>query len=261
MREGGISLRFWTAKIGPKQGDVLLHLYVVPTGKLGGEKGAVTREDITSGTSIEDSPLFLDLFVREEGKLKRLNSVQFIESGDVNQVVIKWLEPKQQRGAMVALRFGVGDVGNWVLIVFPKGLDKEPTVQVFGFQFDSEESGVVTRFDSVDKRGFLSVKEEWWKGKREGTRTHLWDGVEFKDRSRPYFVIAASLKTRAEAEEFMRTRKLKYGVEIRSSGHYPKLTAGYYIVIQGRFESQKEAAKAAAEYQKNGISCYVKRAF
>jgi hypothetical protein len=251
MREGGISLRFWTAKIGPKQSDVLLHLYVVPKGKLGGAKGPVTRDDLNSG--IEPSPFFLDLFMREQGQLKRLNSAQFLENMNAGDVKTLWLEPKQRRGPIIAMRFGVCDVGAWTLIIFPKGLSEEPIVQVFEYSVVHDDPiQFFPCFDRVDKRGFLMVCEEWSEGKKSGTRYHRWNGVEFKDRSRPYFVIAGSFKTRKAAEEFMRTRKLRYGVEIRSSGHYPKLTPGYYVVIQGRFESQKEAAKAAADCQKNG---------
>lgn len=260
MRQGGVSLKYWTAKIGPKQSDVLLHLYVVPKGKLGGAKGPVTRDDMSSG--IEPSPFFLDLFARENGSLKRLNSAQFLENMSVGDVKTLWLEPKQRRGPIIAMRFGVCDVGAWTLIVFTKGLSEEPTVQVFDYYcvHDAPDE-FFPCFDHVDKRGFLMVCEEWSKRGKSGTRYHHWDGVEFKDRSRPYFVIAASLKARVAAEEFMRTRKLEYGVEIRSSTHYPKLKAGYYIVMLGRFESQKEVAKAAAGYQKDGIPCYVKRAF
>ncbi|MDQ3815395.1 MAG: hypothetical protein M3347_15870, partial [Armatimonadota bacterium] len=67
MRPGGISLRFETRKIGPRGGDVLLHLYVVPKGhshELGvmtGEKrsGPVQREHITTGPSLLPSPFHL----------------------------------------------------------------------------------------------------------------------------------------------------------------------------------------------------------
>jgi hypothetical protein len=86
--------------------------------------------------------------------------------------------------------------------------------------------------------------------------------VEFKDSSRPYFVIAATVKTRTAAAEFIRKHKLNLcESEVRPSGHYPKLRAGYYIVILARLENQTEAAKIAVDYQKRGISCDVKRAF
>jgi hypothetical protein len=93
------------------------------------------------------------------------------------------------------------------------------------------------------------------------TRLYPWDGVEFTDRSAPYFIIAASVKTRVEAEEFIRQRKLGGEAEIRPSGHYPKLTPGYFIVVLARGQNAKDATKVVARYQKDGIPCYAKRAF
>ena len=244
MWQGGETVHFGTYKIGPKRSDVLLHLYVVP------------RKDRLPGGTFT-----LALFMREKGKLKRLNSVQFIEGANVDEVATLWLEPKRQRGPIIVLHFSLGDGDESVLFVFPKGLTGEPTVQVFGWTLDGEHCRS-PRFDRVDKRGFLLIREEWDDGRKSPTPVYKWDGVEFKDSSRPYFVIAATVKIRTAATEFIRKHKLNlHESEIRPSGHYPKLTAGYYIVILERFKSQKEATKIAAEYQKDGITCYVKRAF
>lgn len=268
MSPGGISLRHETRKIGAE--DVVLHLYVVPKGRgpyapvqpePGHEKKPITREDITVGPSLVASPFFLDLFTRSgSGKLTRLHSIRFTEEGDVNKIVTKWLQPARRRGPILALHFGATHWHTWWLIVFPQGFRGEPLVQSFLWGGEGEEY-LFQRLDQIDKRGFMLVEEEWGRGGKRGTRFYHWDGTRFVDRSSPYFIIAASVKTRAEAKAFKKRKTLGDIAEVDSSSQYKRLAPDLFIVILGRYQDRCEAAEDAAWYRREGIACYVKRAF
>ena len=261
MRSGGISLQFGEVPIGQEHQKVLLHIYVVPGSQTAvGGHTPLRREEIVSGTSIVRSPFYADLLVREKGKLKRLNTVSVTEDGDC-RVQLRWLEPKIRRGPVLLLRFGVGDEGEWHVFAFPDGIEQAATHQFFGFTADEENEGNTLDLDGVDSHGMMTVQEHWWAGKKRGMNRYPWDGVEFADRSRPYFVIAASVKTRAEAEAFVQRHKGLEESEIRPSSHYPKLTPGYFVVIANRLPNLKDAEEFARDQHKDGADCYVKRAF
>jgi hypothetical protein len=182
MRPGGISLQWKSVDIGPKVSEVFIHVYVVPTGKFGGEPGKIKREEITGGTTIADSPFYLDLFREINGKLKRVSTTRFIEDGDVNQIETRWLHPTEKQGPVILLRFGVGDSGEWKLVAYPDGIGGKSFVQSIGFGGDRTYSSML-RFDLVDKRGVMMVREEY--EQFEGGKAHKvsfckWNGRKFK---------------------------------------------------------------------------------
>ena len=49
--------------------------------------------------------------------------------------------------------------------------------------------------------------------------------------------------------------------DILRSDAYKNLTPGYYVVVLSRSDSLDEAQETAASYQKDKVSCYVKRAY
>jgi len=260
MRPGGVSLRFGQAPIGLDRQQVLLHVYVVPKSLTTAGGVPLHRADIQSGTSLPMSQFYLDLLIREKGLLRRLNTVSFEEDGDVNASRVRWLEPKTRRGPVLLLRFGVGDIGEWHLFAFPKGVERAAVQKVFAFSGDQDSMNTL-HFDAVDAHGKMTVLEEWSEGDKEGVNRYPWNGVEFEDRTKPYFIIAASVKTRVGAKTFVQHHKGLEDSEIRSSNHYPGLLPGYFIVIATRFEKQADAQIYAKEARKEGTACYVRRAF
>jgi len=256
MRSGGISQRFAQAPIGLERRQALLHVYTVPQSPATKSNGT----DMESGTWMHRSRFYLDLFLREKGRLKRLNTVSFEEEGQVNGSLLRWLEPKNHRGPVLLLRFSGMDGGAWHLFAFPEGVERAVVQKTFIFGGD-RESSVAQEFDAMDSHGRMMVVEEWTEGNKKGVDRYTWDGVEFADRTRPYFVIAASMKTHAEAEAFVQHHKDMGDCEIRPSDHYARLTPGYFIVIACRFEKLAEAQDFVKDLPKGGTDCYVKRAF
>jgi hypothetical protein len=269
MRPGAISLQLETRKLA-SYGDVLLHLSVVPKGHsrerevMLGEKrtGPVRREHIDTMPSVEPSPFYLDFFTRRGGSLKRLNSVRFIETKNVQEIVVRWLEPARRRGPVFALRFGFTHWSEWVVITFLQGLNGTASVQQFLFGGESG-TGIAQRFDRVDKRGFMMVQEDSYEPNEKtkepydqttSTIFYYWDGLDFADRAARYFVIAASVKSRAEAEAFVRRHQMEDVAQIRPSSHYAKLHPGYFIVILSRHRNKKEALERAGAYRNEGAS-------
>ena len=108
MRSGGISLLRTSAAIGHNRAPIILHLYVVPRGRLTDEKGPVRREEILGGTSIRRSPFYLELFERRSDGLRKLSSAPFEEDGDVHRVEVRWLKPREKQFPVLLLRFGGG---------------------------------------------------------------------------------------------------------------------------------------------------------
>lgn len=179
MQNGGISLRATAANIGQGRQPVWLHVYCVPKGHIDGTAGPVTREDIGPGATIKTSPFFLDIFDTVGGKLRRLNSVPFTSAGDCNQLEVRWLHPRRRRDPVILLRFGVGDVGDWMVVPLVHGLRGTPKLQYFGFSADAEGS-CTSYFDRTDRRGVLMIVEECRDEKRHTVTRYRWNGREFK---------------------------------------------------------------------------------
>lgn len=150
----------------------------------------------------------------------------------------------------------MGDAGEWHVFAFPDGAEKAAIHQTFGYGGD-RSGGSTLDFDAVNALGKMTVLENWFDGNKEGLRRYPWDGVEFADRSRPYFVIAASVKTRTEAEAFVKNHTGLEDSQIRSSGHYPKLTPGFFIIIVWRCANLKDAK----DRRKEEPEWYIKRAY
>lgn len=271
MRPGGISLRWESRWLGPEPGDVFLHLYAVPVGRATESEdnrdsrsdAPIEREEITTDPSLLPSPFYLDLFARAPGgSLRRLNTLTFTEDKDVNRIVVKWVEPGRRRGPVLLLDFGEGQWREWIVVTFPQGLAAEPTVQRFLWGGEGEAVYNLLRFDSVDARGYLRIREDWREENGSGTRFHTWNGFEFREPGARYFVIAASTKTRAEAEAFIRRERLQESAEVQPSDRYPRLKPGYFIVLLSRHSSLGEATAMAKSYQKNGgVRASVQTAF
>lgn len=263
MPKGALSLQSQTFKM--PSGEVLLHLYTIPTGHstereaMLNEKrtGPVLREHISTGPSLLPSRFWLDVFAKNGDTLKRLNSVPFIEDKDAQEIKMRWLQPAKKQGPVVLMHFGFTHWHEWIVVAFPQGFSGNSTVQEFFFGGEGE-TGVMQKFDQTDSAGRLIVKEEEYEEGRTTKTTYVWDGVEFKDAKTPYFVIGATCKTKAEAEAWI--GKTKQGFA-RPSSHYSKLKPGYWVVVLNRFATMKEATKMASEYQKQKIDAYAKRAF
>jgi hypothetical protein len=263
LPKGALSLQTKTFNLA--SGDVLLHLYTLPVGHspeteyLGIEKrtGPVQREQITTGPSLLPSRFWLDVFARSGASWKRVNSVPFIENKDANDIKMRWLYPAKKQGPVVLMHFGYTHWHEWVLLVFPQGFSGPYTVQEFYWGGEGE-TGVMQRLDKTDKAGRLMIEEEQTDEGRTKKYIYKWDGVEFAQPHLPYFAIGASVKTKAEAENWIGQHKQGY---VRPSSHYKKLRPGYYIVLLNRFATLKEANAFAAGCRKEKIPCAVKRAF
>lgn len=263
MPKGAISLQSKTFKLA--SGEALLHLYTLPAGYaaeaqyMGLEKptGPVKREHITTGPSLSPSRFWLDIFTRGGTSWKRLNSVPFIQSKNANNIQLRWLYPAKKQGPVVLMHFGYTHWHERVLLAFPQGFSGAYTVQEF-FWGNEGEYGVMQRLDKTDKAGRLMIEEEETDQSRTIKRIYKWDGVEWAQPHLPYFVIGASVKTKAEAESWIGKYKQGY---VRPSSHYKKLRPGYHIVLLNRFATFKEANAFAAGCRKEKIPCIVRRAF
>lgn len=261
--QGAISLQ--TKIFSLSSGEIMVHLYTIPAGyakeleAMGVEKhsGPIKREDISIGPSLTPSRFWLDIFSKNKGELKRLNSVPFIENKDAAEIKMRWLFPAKKQGPVLALHFGYTHWHEWVLFAFPRGFSGPSTVQQFLWGGEGG-SYLIQRLDKADKAGRLMIAEEEGDEKSVKKYNYLWDGVEFADSRAPYFVIGATTKTKAEAESWIGKNKIG---EVRPSGHYKNLKPGFFVVILGRFATLKEANALAAGYRKDKISVYAKRAF
>lgn len=263
MPKGAISLQTKSFKV--PTGDVLLHLYTIPGARspeleaITGEKrtGPIKRDDISIGPSLNPSRFFMDVFSKQGATLRRLNSVPFIENKDAAEITMRWLVPAKKQGPVVVMHYGYSHWHEWVLLIFPQGFSGPVTVQEF-FWGGEGDSSAIQRLDGIDKNGRMMIAEEETEEGRTTKRSYFWDGVEFSNKSTPYFVIGVSPKTRAEAEAFIAKHKQGY---VRPSSHYPKLKPGYYIVVLNRFRTLKEAKAFSNDLPKEGIPYYIKRAF
>ena len=261
MPARAISLAFAEYPIGPNKQKVLVHAFATPFADRpkGDGTGPYKREDYHA-LGVPRSRYFAEFFLRESGGLKRVNRVSFEEEDGITGIQLLWLEPKSKHTPIVALHIGVSHWQGWQMILFPDGVNGSAIRQRFLYGGEGDTSNTID-FMKVDRRGKMIVHDDWSEGEKHGERTYLWDGVEFADRSRPYFMIAASLKTRGEAESFVETHQFLGDGDIRPSSHYPKLTPGYFVVIVSRFTTVQDANAQLKELRKQGLDCYVKRAF
>ena len=117
MPSGAISLR-WQKMPVSQTAAVWVHLYCKPTGrsdeaaKLGGfdakTSGPITRDEISAVPGIKWSPFWLDVW-KDTGaqNWQRLSSAPFMKDGDVNRIVLRWLDPKLKTGPILLLDFGL----------------------------------------------------------------------------------------------------------------------------------------------------------
>lgn len=182
MRPGGISLYGDHAKIGPKGQDLYLHIYVCPKDKLNSNGKALTRDDISGGTSIQKSPFYLEIFDEDRRPKRPLSSVRFVEDGNVNEVLVRWLRPKEKRGPVILMRFGVGDEGEWLIATYPRGPAHRPVLQNLSFGADQTYMAK-PHFDGIDRHGNLMIWEEYAEGKKHEIRRYRWSGKRFSGLS------------------------------------------------------------------------------
>ena len=262
MPARAISLRW--QKLPTSQTDaVWLHIYCVPTGRdpqlksMGVDKsGPITRGDISVGPSLTSSPFWLDVFA-DAGANHRLNSVKFDEGQDVQDITLRWLEPAKRRGPVVLLKFGYTHWWEWQTFTFSQGWTKSAHWQTFLYGGEGEIYNSL-RFDRTNAQGrLIVVEDEGLENGRERTNTYRWNGREWDDATLKYFVVGASVKTKSAADEI--ARKRGYG-EVTRSDDYPKLRAGYWMWVSGRFRTQTEAQEIAREIVKNGDAATVRQA-
>ena len=253
MPAKAISLR-WQKLPTEQKNAVWLHIYCVPRGRdpelknMGVEKiGPITREDITIGPSLMPSPFWLDIFADANAK-RRLNSIKFEEDKDVQDIALRWLQPKARRGAVILMKFGYTHWYEWQTFTFAQGWTKAAHAQTFLYGGEGEIYNEL-HFDRTDAQGRLIVTEdEGLENGKERTNIYRWNGREWDDKTLKYFVVGASVKTKSAADEILRKRG--YG-EVLRSNDYPKLRPGYWIWITGRFRTQAEADYIVAHLDKN----------
>ena len=275
MRTGAIPLHFETRSIGPNGATVGLQLSVLPTGRdkqgaesIGAEAptGPLTLQEIKDFPQpLLASPFTLDIFRKNGEKWARANSVTFWQTKNLQDLSVRWLDAKTKQAPILLLHFGYAHWHEWEVLTFPDGILKPGQTQEFFWGGEGEWDYQTQKFDQTDKNGRLIIAEETSQAAPDEKsalvtkQIYRFDGLEWRDDKAPYFVIGASLKTRAEAEKFR--QKIGFG-EIRPSAHYSKLRAGYFIVILARFATLKEAQTRVSELGRDSkITASVRRAF
>jgi len=127
---------------------------------------------------LPDSPFYLTLFTQESGRLRRVNAAKFAEDGDAHRLETRWLHPREKQGPVIMLRFGVGDEGEWVLVTYPDGIAGRAFVQKIGFGGDQSYSSF-WRFDLIDKRGVMILRNEYEEGEKHEVTFLKWNGRKF----------------------------------------------------------------------------------
>jgi hypothetical protein len=268
LRPGAISLRWESKEINGEK--IWLHLSVVPKGRHPNNpiepalaKAPIKREDITEGPVLKESPFTLDIFATgKNGKLTRLHTLTYLDEGDISGITLKWLQPAQKQGPLLLIEGGYTHWKWWRVLGFPNGVrDKKQFDQYFLWGGEGDIY-VTQRFDKTDKRGYLVVEETSAnESHKERTYRYTWNGEQFTDQEANYFLIAATTKTRAEAEEFVKKHGFGDQVTVLPTSRYAKLAPGLFAVVLGRYHTQKEANEESAFWKKNGTDCYAKRAY
>ena len=259
MPQGAISLRW------QRVDKVWLHIYCKPSGRsdeavniLGIEKktGPITREEIIPVPAIKLSPFWLDVWQNAAQKWQRLSSAGYMQDKDVNEIVLRWLDPKNKTGPIVLLNCGFTHWHEWDVFTYAKGWQQTPAQQTF-FWGGEGGSGISQRFDQT-RNGKTVIIENEYEGDKTSTNLYRWNGREWNDATQKYFLIGATEKTKAEAEKWLNEKG--WGEVVRSDD-FPNLKAGYYIVVLERFRVLKEANERARLLKKeNAMETYVRRA-
>lgn len=195
MKKGGISLRYEKLPLKANGAPVIAHVYTVPAGRITGSNpyygGTIPRagspfkrSDIAPGPSslITDSPFYLDLFApaSKSGQLKRINSVRFTESRDINGITTRYLQPKTKSGPMLLLGFSSLSTYDITVATFPKGLKAPASVDRFSGG-GAGGGGVQLSFEGVDSRGFTTVeKKPYTKIYNDQYERFPWNGTHFR---------------------------------------------------------------------------------
>ena len=262
---GALSLHFETRNIGPKSAQIGLHLSVVPTGRdlksaesIGATlpKGPITRAELRELPSPLLPSLFtLEIFARQNGKWRRINAVTFSQTKDLQKIETRWLDPKTKTKPVLALHFGYTHWHEWEILTFANGLARPAQTQTFYWGGEGEWDYLTQNLDRTDAQGQMIIAESEGNSAPDGKsgvvsrRIYRFDGREWRDFAARYFVIAASLKTRADAEKALKT--IGFG-EIRPSAHYSKLKPGYFVIILARFATLKDANQRSQEIRRDG---------
>jgi len=275
--KSSISLRFETKAIGPNGSPIGLHLSVVPTDRNKGayemlgqtpKTGPITRDEITAFDMLTQSPFTLDVYAQKSGKWSKINSVNFSQSKDVQEINTRWLNPKRKIGPVLLLHFGYTHWHEWEVITFPQGLQAPAAHQTFLWGGEGEYNYVGQKFDKTDASGRMIITEEESEGVPDGKNgekqkltknTYYFNGNEWINPKTRYFVIGASAKTRTEADKIF--KKIGFG-EVRPSSEYKGLKSGYYVLIFGRYSNLKQAQEQVKYLKANSkVESYVKKAF
>lgn len=243
MPQKAISLR-WQKLPTDAKNAVWLHIYCVPTGRdpqlkdLGIDKtGPITREDIGVGPSLTSSPFWLDVFADANAN-RRLNSVKFDESKDVQDIILRWIEPKTRRGPVLLMKFGYTHWYEWQTLTFARGWSEKAHAQTFLYGGEGDIYSDF-HFDRTNAQGkLIVVEDEGMENGKTRINTYRWNGREWDDPTLKYFVIGSSEKSKSAIEAL--NRKMGYGKVVRSDD-YPKLRAGYWMWVIDRFRTLAEA--------------------
>lgn len=271
MPKSAISLRWEVLPRDAYRTPLALHVFCVPKGHskeretMFGEKktGSVTRADISDGPSVEPSPFYLDVWAQDGAKnWRRLNRVPFVETKDVQEIALRWLDPKSKTKPFLALHFGFTHWHDWETFTFAHGWTQPSYQRTFNWGGEGG-SGVSVRFDQT-QNGRMIVVENDYEDDKTSKRIYRWNGREWLDATQKYFLIAATFKTRHEAQAWYDREKMDGWGEILRSGDYPKLRPGYFIVVLERFKTLKDANARAAEIRHDAspynFQFYVRRA-
>jgi hypothetical protein len=277
LKSGSISLRFETRSIGPNNSPIGLHLSVAPAGRntdsirnlgLEPKTGPIKREEIQAHDVLKPSPFTLDVFSKVNSKWRKINSVTFTQSKDVQEITTRWLNPKQKTGPVIMLHFGYTHWHEWEVVTFAKGLQSPATHQTFLWGGEGEFNYVSQKFDKTDASGKMVITEENSIGVPDGKggekqqltiNTYRYNGTEWIDLKANYFVIGATAKTLAEANKAL--AKFGFG-EVRPSSNYKGLKPGFFVLILGRHADLKLAQQQVKGLKANYKSdAYVKKAF
>jgi hypothetical protein len=250
---GNLSQRWQLTPIKNNGEPVYAHVACVPSTATG-----------SSATGAPRTPFRLEFWAKSaEQTYRKIASIPFTETGDCNALQSRWLYPKKKTGPMLLLRFGAGDVGDWMVFTWADGdLTKTPIQDIFGFSGDSEDYYIAPRFDTVDAQGRLAVRVDESDNGKQTTTLHQWEsGSGFVDPKAAWFVIVGSAKTKAEARRLL-SQHPDWGIlPILSSSRYPKLAPGHYILVIARRRNKQEAVNLATAYKRYGSDSYAKQAF
>jgi len=195
----------------------------------------------------------------------RLNSVEFPEQKDVQEIHLRWLDANTHRKPVLLLHFGFTHWHEWQVLTFPNGWSSRAFVQEFLWGGEGG-SNLSQRFDRSDARGQMIVIEAEWRSEEAGADAAIpkyrrsifhWNGREWDDATLKYFVIGATENTRASTQKIR--DKNGWG-EVLHSDDFPRLRKGYWLWVTQRLRSLKEANASVVELKKRKIAAYARRA-